>query len=83
MFVISLRSRSHSNARGFLQELLVLVNFLPLMHLMSQACFSVELEVWDPDCYDRFQLSILPPAFLKEAVEKEVMIKAFGTSKCN
>lgn len=50
---------------------------------MSQACFSVELEVWDPDYYDRFQLSILPPAFLKEAVEKEVMIKAFGTSKCN
>lgn len=41
----------------------------------------MELEVWDPDYYQGFQLPILPLAFLKESIEKEVMIKALGTGK--
>lgn len=46
------------------------------MNLMLQLCFSVELEVRDPDYYQGFQLPILPPAFLKGSIEKEVMIKS-------
>lgn len=59
----------------------LLVFFFPLMNLMSQLCFSVELEVWNPDYYQHFQLPILPLAFLKGSIEKEVMIKALGTGK--
>lgn len=44
------------------QEWLVFPSFLsPLMNLRPQLCFSVELEVWDPDYYQGFQLPILPP----------------------
>lgn len=48
---------------------------------VSQRCFSVELEVWDLDYYQGFQLPGLPIAFLKGSIEKEVMIKALGTGK--
>lgn len=51
------------------------------MNLMSQLCFSVELEVWDPDYYQGFQLPVLSLAFLKGSIEKEVMIKALGTGQ--
>lgn len=43
---------------------------------MLQLCFSLELEVRDPDYYQGFQLPILPPAFLKGPIEREVMIKS-------
>lgn len=46
------------------------------MSLMLQLCFSLELEVRDPDYYQGFQLPILPPAFLKGPIEREVMIKS-------
>lgn len=41
----------------------------------------MELEVWDPDYYQGFQLPVLPLAFLKGSIEKEVMIKALGTGQ--
>lgn len=51
------------------------------MNLTSQLCFSVELEVRDPDYYQGLQLPVLPPGFLKGFIEKEVMVKARGTEE--